>query len=130
MQESPKQPPFSKKDKPVFPSTSPPNESQGAPASKSRGGSPLPNIPIESDALEQSKPALPPQREPTQPPVAPPPVPQQTTPPQPNHVRPQPQPYRPEQKRTLLNRGEVRTMHKDMVRTREARQQKAPSSKR
>jgi len=102
MQESPKQPPFSREDKPVTRSTPLQNKGQDAPASKSHDGSPPPNIPIE----------------PAQPPVSPP-APPQATPPQPSHVRPQPQPYHPEQKRTLLDRGEVRTMHKDMVRTRE-----------
>ena len=113
MQDPPKQPPFSREDKPV---------------SKSHGGSPPPNTPIEPAARGQSKPTLPAQREPAQPPVSPPAPPaspaslrdvQQTTPSQPSHARPQPQPYHPEQKRTLLDRGEVRTMRKDMVRTRE-----------
>ncbi|MEK7542454.1 MAG: glycoside hydrolase family 3 N-terminal domain-containing protein [Patescibacteria group bacterium] len=63
------------------------------------------NIPTETNPLQEPAPQ------------PPPPAPPNPQPPQPKLIRPQS--FAPEQKRTYLDRGEVRTMEKDSVRIRE-----------
>jgi len=109
--EQPPTQPTSRAGGPPQPPRPTPRENLGSPHPTSPAGKPPPeNIPTR----QPPKPQQPP-------PTPPPPRPQQASPPKPATppLRPKPQPYDPEQKREFLERGEVRTMQKDIAHLRE-----------